>query len=165
MVARPCQKHGRYHSLHCFAHLVHCPVLAMGRSKAKGIQYLEETRHGLIGTPNLQLVEVCLPIPTALVGTIHSSAIDIVPSVGATEDIIDVFSLEGFALVVAFLERVEVGAGGAYEGVLAGEMARVEVGVGDAVDCEEVGAGWAEEEHFWGVSVVCGVWGVCWLDR
>lgn len=126
--------------------------------KVKFITYLEKTRHRLICTSNLQLIKVCLPIPTALVGTIYSGAINIVPCVGATEDIIDVFSLEGFALVVAFLERVEVGAGGADEGVLAGEMARIEVGIGDAADCEEVGARRTEEEHFCESESVPGVW-------
>jgi hypothetical protein len=81
--------------------------------------HLIKTSHRLIRTPNLHLIIRRLPALTPLLRTLHTSPLRIIPLFLPTEHVFSFFVREGFALVVACLQDVLVGAGHAFETVVA----------------------------------------------
>jgi hypothetical protein len=95
----------------------------------------EETRHRLIRTANLDLVERGL-LPVAALGrTLHATLLRILPALGSAKDVVLLFALEAPAREDGLGDGVLVGAGAALEtvGALRGEG-----------DGEDVGAVWAD---------------------
>lgn len=106
---------------------------------------LVKRRHRLIRTPNLQLIPIRLIIPTLFIRALDPRAIDIVPGTLATQNVLDLLLLEVLALVVALADDEVVGAGQAFEPVLALVGGGGWVAGGNGGDAQHVGAGGAEE--------------------
>lgn len=81
---------------------------------------LIKRRHRLIRTPNLDHIEIRPIPPTVVHWTLSLRVIHIIPCSLAAHDIVDLFPLHGLPLVVAPGESEFIGAGAAFEAVLAG---------------------------------------------
>lgn len=108
---------------------------------------LIESRHGLVGTANLQLVPVGLVVSALFVWTLHFGLVDIIPRALSSQDIFDFLLLHILAFVVALVDDKVVGAGEALEAVLADKVLGGRVTGRDSRDAQHVAACWAEEQH------------------
>jgi len=86
-------------------------------SESRTESHLVESSHRLISTSNLHLKECsCLSVASFL-RTLHLCLVCIIPSSGSTEHIFFLFSCEGLAFVVPFLEDVLVGTSLTFESI------------------------------------------------
>ncbi|KAB8343237.1 hypothetical protein FH972_022827 [Carpinus fangiana] len=74
-----------------------------------------EARHGLVGAADLDLHEESLAAVALVVGADNISLVDILPGVGAADDVGRLLSRKGFALIVLLVDVELVGASAALE--------------------------------------------------
>lgn len=82
--------------------------------------HLVESRHRLIGTPNLQCIKIRFIAVALGRGTLRVRLVDIVPRALTAHHVVHLLAREVLALVEAALEGECVGAGGAGEDVEGG---------------------------------------------
>lgn len=99
--------------------------------------YLEEARHGLISTANLDLEECRLPAVTSLCGALDFALLGVVPCSRATKDILSLLALEIAAREQRLVNSVLVWTRAAFEAVETIFHGR------DGQDIGAVGADWA----------------------
>ena len=104
--------------------------------------HLIKRSHRLIRAPYLHLIKERLPTITSLPRTLRIRLINIIPSPLASQHILNLLPLHLLPLIIFFVDEELVGAGAAFETVLAlGVGARGVGGVGAAAgDGEGVGA-------------------------
>lgn len=98
--------------------------------------YLEETRHGLISTTNLDLEEGCLSRVAIVLRTLHFNLVGVVPCAGPAKHVLPLFPRELPPAEQGGRDGVLVRAGAAFKAILAREARR---GHG-----EDVAAVWAD---------------------
>lgn len=79
--------------------------------------YLVETRHGLVGTADLDLEEGRLLAVTPLARALRLALLRVVPGSRAAEDVLPLLAVEHPAAVQRLVDGVLVGAGAAFQAV------------------------------------------------